>query len=401
MILTALCAFVISAMKRLLLVHYGEIGLKKGNAPYFIAKLRDRIKIKLEKKFRLTFDVHHSLRRFLIELPEDFVEAEYSLILKKIFGIKSYKFVYEGDFDIAELGRQIWDNLPQSEAENFRVKVKRSMLLECSSIEAERELGAILLRSGLDLKVKLKGADLVIDVEFLNGHGYFSYHTYPGTGGLSANSQGKLISLISAGIDSPVASYQMMKRGARVIFAHFHGYPYTGRDEMEQVKELVEILSDFQFDTKLYMLPLGQVQKAISLVAEIPDKIRTVLYRRMMLRIAQEISRLEKANGLITGDCFGQVASQTPENMFAIDNAVHVPVFRPLIAYDKEDIIEVSEKIGTFGISKLPCKESCTMFAPEHPELRATVYDVERYEKLFDVDMWVKKVLTEAEIITF
>ncbi len=388
-------------MKRFLLIHYGEIGLKKGNADYFIGKLRNRIKVKLEKKFRITFDVKHTLRRFMIELPEDFVESEYVKIVDRIFGIKNYKFVFEGVSDVFELAKQIWGKLPELDAETFRVKVKRSMKMDRSSIESEREIGAVLLRNGIDLKVKMKGADLVVDVEFLNEHGYFSYKTYMGAGGMSANSQGKLISLISAGIDSPVASYQMMRRGARVIFAHFHGYPYTGQDEMEQVKELVEILSDYQFDTKLYMLPFGQVQKAISLVPEIPDKVRTVLYRRMMLKIAEVISRKEKANGLITGDSFGQVASQTPENMFTIDNAVNIPVYRPLIAYDKEEIISVSEKIATFGISKLPCKESCTIFAPEHPELKANVFDVEKCEEYLDIGMWVQKVLEEAEIIIF
>lgn len=389
-------------MKRFLLIHYGEIGLKKGNAPYFIGKLRDRIKIKLEQEFRLTFDVKHTLRRFMVQLPEDFVESEYVVILDRIFGIKNYKFVYEGEKDLLLLGEEVWQNMPSlDKVETFRVNVKRSMAMDFSSVEMEREIGAILLRKGIGLKVQMKGADLVVGVEFLNEHGYFSYKTYPGTGGMSANSQGKLISLMSAGIDSPVASYQMMRRGARVIFAHFHGYPYTGQDEMEQVKELVEILKDYQFDTKVYMLPFGQVQKAISLILEIPPKVRTVLYRRMMLRIAQEISRKEKANGLITGDSFGQVASQTPENMFTIDDAVNVPVYRPLIAYDKEDIIAVSEKIGTFDISKLPCKESCTMFAPEHPELKANVFDVKRYEEYLDVDMWVKKILAEAEVIIF
>lgn len=388
-------------MKRYILVHYGEIGLKRANADYFIGKLKKHLKTKLEKRFKAVFRVRHTLRRFLIEIPGDFVESEYVEVLMRIPGIRNFKFVYGGSVDIEDLGKEIVSVLPKDLPGSFRVKAKRSMDLPFKSNVAEREIGAIVLRSGFEVPVKMKGADLVINIEFFNDSGFFSFKTYEGIGGLSANSQGKLVATISAGIDSPVASFLMMKRGARVIYVHFHGHPYTPPDEKEQVEDLVKILSDFQFDTKLYLVPFGQFQKAVGTTLEIPAKIRTIIYRRMMLRVASAINKKEQAKGIVTGDSFGQVASQTAENMFVIDEAANVPVYRPLVGLDKEDIIKISERIGTFEISKLPCKDSCTMFMPRKPELAANVFDTLKFEKFLDMEMWLSKMLEEAEVKFF
>ncbi len=390
-------------MKQFLLIHYGEIGLKKANAEYFIEKLRKRIKLRFEKRFKETFVVKHTLRRIMVTMPDYFVESEYVEVLYKIFGIKNFKFVFAGSVDLEKLGDEIVNLLPKFDIlpSNFRVVAKRSMVLPFKSSDAEREIGAIVLRSGFDVPVKMKGADFIIDIEFFNCIGFFSFNTYRGLGGLSGNSQGKLISTISSGIDSPVASWLMMRRGARVIFVHFHGYPYVDKDEMEQVEQLVEILSDYQQDTKLYLVPFGQFQKAIGTCLEIPSKIRTILYRRMMLRVSSLIARKEAANGIITGDCFGQVASQTPENLFVVDQASNIPVYRPLIGFDKEEIISLSEKIGAFEISKLPCKDSCTIFMPKKPELKANLTDTLNLEKNLDMAMWEKKLLADSEIKIF
>jgi thiamine biosynthesis protein ThiI len=392
-------------MKRLLIVHYSEIGLKLGNTSYFLGKLRNALKIRLEKKFRKTFSVIHVLKRFMICLPDDFDELEYSDVLQKIFGIKNFKFVYEGSVDVKKLGNQIWKNLPKyvfdKKPKSFRVKVKRSMILPCKSFEMERDLGAVLIDKGLDIKVNLTEPEFVVDVEFFDDHGYFSFKKYNGAGGLPSNSQSKLVSLLSAGFDSPVAAYQMMRRGARVIFVHFHGYPYTGKEEMEQVEDLVKILSGYQFDTKLYLVPYGKVQREIATNLDVPAKIRTVLYRRTMIRIAEEICKKEQAKGLVTGDNYGQVASQTPENIFAIHEASSVPIFTPLISFDKEDIIKIARKIGTHDVSMLPCKDTCTMFAPKTPELKANVRNVLEYEKKIDVEKLVTGALNGCEVKYF
>lgn len=391
-------------MKRYLIIHYGEIGLKKANKDYFVNKLKKRIKTVLEQEFRETFVVQHILSRIVVRLPAVFDEEKYAVLIGRIFGIKNFKFVYAGSIDLEELGSQIWDNLSTDlleSVETFCVRAKRAMILPYKSFDAERELGAILLGKGLDKKVRLKGPDMQIDVEYFNDCGYFSYKKYIGVGGLSPNSQGKLVCLMSSGIDSPVAAYRMMRRGARVIFVHFHSYPYSDRDEMEQVEELVGILGKYQFDTKLYLVPFGDFQKAVGSCSEIPGKIRVVLYRRMMLRIAEKIAKKEHAKGLITGDSFGQVASQTPGNMFAIHAVSKIPLYQPLIGYDKEEVIKISEEIGAFAISKLPCKDSCSMFMPRVPELDADVYDVEEYEKNLPINDWIEKALNESEVSFF
>ncbi len=391
-------------MKRYLLVHYGEIGLKLGNKDYFVKKLIRALKLRLKKKFGKSGNIDHFLGRLMIPLEEDFDEREYVDVVEKIFGIKNFHFVFAGSADVDKLGEEIWENLPKWEKENrpksFRVKVKRAMKMPFSSIESERKLGSVLWEKGLNMKVKLKGADFIVYVEFFNDYGYFSFKKYDGSGGLSSNSQGKLISLISSGIDSPVSSYMMMRRGARIIFVHFHGYPWTDKEESEQVKDLVQILSEYQADTKLYLVPFGDIQREIALNFDVPAKIRTVLYRRIMLKIAEKIAFKEKAKGLVTGDSFGQVASQTPENIFAIHECSQIPLFQPLIGFDKEDVIRLAEKIGTFEISKLPCKDTCSMFMPKSPELKANIHDVIKYEENLPVEKWIEDSIQKSELLS-
>jgi len=394
-------------VNRFILIHYSEIGLKKSNKEYFVRKLRDQIKYRLEQKFHETFKIMHILSRLFIPLEFPFDEKEYVDVLKKIFGIKNFQFVYEGSLNIEKLGLEIWENMPDvlktDEVKNksFCVRAKRSQLMETGSFESEGMLGEILLKKGIGMSVKMKESDFVFNVEFLNEAGYFSYLKYSGMGGMSGQSGDKLVSLISAGIDSPVASFRMMKRGARVIFAHFHAYPYTDMSEIDNVKKLVEILSGYQFNTRLFLLPFGDIQKKIATNLDIDPKIRVVLYRRFMLRIAEKIARKVKAKGLITGDSYAQVASQTAQNLFAIHDVTTIPLFQPLISFDKEDIVSQAKAIETFDISKLPCNDTCSMFSPEHPELKASVYDLADIEKNLPVEKWVNEVLDNAEIIDF
>ncbi len=391
-------------MKKHLLIHYGEIGLKLGNKDYFVSKLTDAVKDRLKTEFGRNFVVKHSLSRLLISLDDDFDEERGIEVLKKIFGIKNFSFVFEGTPKIGKLGEEIWDKFPNfSESDSgapqsFKVKVKRSMKVPFTSVEMERGIGAFLLGKGLNMKVKLKDPDFTVHIELFNEKAFFSFKKYEGAGGLSPGTQGKLIATLSAGIDSPVAAYKMMRRGARVIFVHFHGYPYTDKDEMEQVQELTEILGEYQTNTKLYLVPFGFIQKNISTNTEIPARVRTILYRRMMLRIAEKICFKERAKGLITGDNFGQVASQTPENIFAIHDVTTVPLFQPLIGFDKEEIIDVAKKIGTFEVSKLPCKESCTMFMPKSPELRAKIEELRECEKNLPIEEWVLEAIREMKV---
>lgn len=387
-------------MKRYLLVHYGEIGLKRSHETYFAKKLKDFLRNKLQERFRLPFRLIETLGRLLIPLPEGFVESEYSEIIHEVFGVQNYAFVWAGSIDVDELSQQIFNNLPELDVDaSFCVRVKRSQLHTYGSSEAEREIGAQLLRAGIDRKVKMKNPSLQIEVEFFNDTGFFFFKKHDGPGGLPINTSGKLLSLISAGFDSPVASYRMMRRGARVSFVHFHSYPYSDKEEQDQVKELVKLLSRFQFDTRLFLLPFGKVQKDIASRSEVPASYRTVVYRRMMMRIASRLAVKEKARGLITGDNLGQVASQTLENLFAVNEVLDIPLYQPLISFDKEHIIAEAEKIGTAEVSSRPCKDTCVMFSPRKPEVRSSVYDLREYEKDLPIEDYIQEVLSGAELI--
>lgn len=394
-------------MQRFLLIHYGEIGLKKSNQNYFVEKLKRDLRMRLQHSFRLPVSILHSLGRLVVKLPEDFElsdEEKYAEVVGKIFGIKNFKFTYRSGIDFEKLGEEIFGLLPDFSdglPGSFRVNVKRSMTLDLKSVDIERLIGGMLVDRGFDVPVNLRAAEFIVDIEIFNQHSYFSFKTYRGVGGMAPLSQGKLVSLLSSGIDSPVASYLMMRRGARVVLVHFHGYPYTDAEEMENVKGLAKILAGYQWETKLYLLPFAQVQKAIATNLEIPGKVRTILYRRLMLRIAQKVAKKEHAKGLITGDVFGQVASQTPENIYSIHDATSIPLLQPLIAYDKEEIVKIAERIGTFEISKLPCKDTCTMFAPKKAEIKSNVYDIRLFEQQIDTEFWVNKVLAEAETLIF
>jgi tRNA uracil 4-sulfurtransferase len=392
-------------MKRELLIHYGELGLKGENKQYFVKKLKEFLRAKLQKFSEGDFSIIETLGRIMIPLLPDFDEDKYVEILSAVPGVKNFQFVYTGPIEFEKLGKKIWKELePQlndMSGDSFRVKVKRSQLYPKKTPEIERELGAVLLRNGIDRKVKMKGADLEVNVELFNETGFFSFKKYKGLGGLPSNTGSKLICMLSSGIDSPVAAYKMIKRGARVIFLHFHAYPYADLNQMEHVKELVEILSKYQFDTKLYMVPFGEIQKKIAVTKEIPAKYRVVLYRRLMFRIAEKFAKKNRAKGLVTGENFGQVASQTAENMFAIQECTSIPIYQPLISMDKEEIINEAEKIGTFEISKLPCDDTCTMFSPKKPVLKADPYDLRKLEEFLLVEEMVEKAFEETEVIEF
>jgi len=392
-------------MKTYLLVHYGEIGLKGKNREYFVKRLGKQIRERLSLAFYRKISITHTLGRFLVKNVKE--DDNYQVVLKRIAGIKNFHFVYEGASGIEKLAEDIWGVWGKSwkkkfpDAKTFCVRVRKAQNMSYKSFEAERDIGAILLQKGIGLKAKMKDPDVEIYMEVFSNHGYFSFKKNFAMGGMPANTAGKFIAMLSAGIDSPVAAYKMMKRGARMIFVHFDGYPYTDDAEREHVKELVKILSDFQYDTKLFIVPFGKLQKTIATNMEIPSKYRTVLYRRFMVRIAERICKREGAYGIVSGDNLGQVASQTAQNMFAVHAVTSVPMYAPLIGYDKEEIVQVAREIGTFEISKLPCKDTCSMFTPKSPELNAKVYDLKKVEETLDIDKIVDECVKGAEVIKY
>ncbi|TAJ25344.1 MAG: tRNA 4-thiouridine(8) synthase ThiI, partial [Nitrospirae bacterium] len=210
---------------------------------------------------------------------------------------------------------------------------------------------------------------------------------------------GKVACLISGGIDSPVAAYRMMKRGCRAVFVHFHGRPYVSRASEEKVREIVALLTQYQLSSRLHLVPFGDIQRQI--VLDAPAPFRIVLYRRMMVRIAEELARRERCWALVTGDSLGQVASQTPENLGVVEDAAQLPLLRPLIGMDKIEITGEAEKIGTFETSIEPDQDCCKLFVPPHPSTKTHLDHIKKVERGLDIDALVKQGLEKAELAEF
>ncbi|MEK6569767.1 MAG: tRNA 4-thiouridine(8) synthase ThiI, partial [Bacteroidota bacterium] len=217
----------------------------------------------------------------------------------------------------------------------------------------------------------------------------------PGPGGLPVGVSGKVVALLSAGFDSPVASYQVMKRGAEVIFVHFHSYPFISRDSIDQARSLAKILTTYQFHSRLHLVPFAETQQVI--VANTPAALRVILYRRMMVRIAEAIAKKEVAKGLVTGESLGQVASQTLRNMRIIDEVAGIPIFRPLISFDKGEIIDAAKRIGTYEISSAPYDDCCSFLLPRNPSTWAKSEEVAQAEKSLDVGKLVEQTIANTQ----
>jgi thiamine biosynthesis protein ThiI len=222
-----------------------------------------------------------------------------------------------------------------------------------------------------------------------------------GSGGLPVGTSGRVAVLLSAGIDSPVAAARMMRRGARATLIHFHSQPFTDASSARNAEEIARTLTERQFDSNLYLVPLAPSQQQI--VTEAPEELRTILYRRMMMRIASEIARRDGAQALVTGDSLGQVASQTLENLAVVEAAATMPVLRPLVGRDKTEIIEEARALGTFDVSSAPCQEACVLFEPKSPATKARLRDVERAESTLDLETMTKEAADAAElrVLTF
>jgi thiamine biosynthesis protein ThiI len=217
-----------------------------------------------------------------------------------------------------------------------------------------------------------------------------------GPGGLPSGTSGKVVVLLSGGLDSPVAAWKMIKRGCKAVFVHFHSFPYTNRESQEKARQIAALLAHHQLESRLYLVPFAEVQRRI--MVDTPLNTRVILYRRYMLRLAAEIARRERARVLVTGDSVGQVASQTIENIDVISRAVDMPILRPVIGEDKLEIVDLARRIGTYDISIQPDQDCCSLFVPKHPETRARLQSIEDSESRLDVAGVMKEALAAAEV---
>lgn len=265
-------------------------------------------------------------------------------------------------------------------------------------MEVARDVGAAVCEE-TGKKVSLEDPDITVYLELLSKEVYYAINKIQGPGGMPVGVSGKVACLISGGIDSPVAAYRMIKRGCRALFIHFSGRPLVSRASEEKVRELVQMLTQYQYYSRLYVVPFGEIQREI--VAQAPAPYRIVMYRRLMVRIAGELAGRERCWGLVTGDSLGQVASQTPENLSVIEETAELPILRPLIGMDKIEITDQAQRIGSFATSIEPDQDCCSLFTPPHPSTRTRIDDIRKVEQGFDIGALVKQGLDKAELSEF
>ena len=364
-----------------LIVRYHEIALKGRNRRFFVEKLADNLRQVLSDLPGVTVQPVSS--RIAVQLPD---EAPWETVrerVESVFGVANFSRTGEVPADLEALKRAAVEGLQGARFGSFRVTTRRSdKSFPRSSAEIDRELGAAV-HTATGVRVDLEHPELTLWVEVLRDRILYSFDKHAGPGGFPVGSSGRVLALVSGGIDSPVAAWRMMKRGCRVVLAHFHAFPLLDRSTIDKTRELARILTRWQLRTRLLQVPFGPVQQAV--VAACPAPLRVVLYRRFMLRIAEGLARRHRARALVTGESLGQVASQTLDNMVAIGAATRAPVLRPLVGMDKEEITAQARRIGTFAVSTLPDQDCCQLFVPRHPATAARLEHVARAEEALDV----------------
>jgi thiamine biosynthesis protein ThiI len=378
-------------------VHYQEIALKGNNRPWFVARLARNLR--LATKGAGVREVRVLMGRIELVLDDT---AEWSAVRERVatvFGIANFARAGTAPLDVAAVADAILADLGDVQTASFRVSARRAdKRFPLTSPQIEREVGG-RIREAKGWTVDLARPQLTIHVEALTDAAFYYFGKEPGAGGLPAGTSGRVACLLSGGIDSPVAAWRMMRRGCRVLFVHFHSYPILSRASQEKARELVALLTRYQYDSRLFLVPFGEIQQRV--VLGVAPPLRVVVYRRLMLRIAEAIGRRHRAQALVTGDVVGQVASQTLENMAAINSVVTLPVLRPLVGMDKDEITAEAERLGTYPISIIPDQDCCTLFTPRHPATKARLADVERAEAALDIDAMVNQAVASAAIEEF
>jgi len=386
-----------------IVVHYHELWLKGGNRRFFLGKLFRALRQSLHGIPVLRIEQPGD--RFLVRLGPGAPLDEAKRRIERVLGIAYYAVARPVERNIDALCNAAWEEVEPLSFGTFAVRAKRSdKSFPQTTMEIEAIVGRYLLErlraSRRGARVQLKDPELTCYVEITPGPLLVYARKIPGTGGLPANTAGRLTCLLSGGYDSAVAAYHMMKRGAHLSFVHFYG---TGADPGESsvhvARGLVRTLVPYQFGAKLYRVPFEAIQREILRYA--PEGTRILLYRRMMLRISEVLARRERALALVTGDSLGQVASQTLRNLVAVEEATRMPVLRPLIGTDKAEILATARKIGTYDISSEPFHDCCPVFMPRAPALSATPEQLMQGEAGLDIGALVAQGLRGTTTETF
>ncbi len=384
------------------LVHYHEIGLKGNNRSTFEHKLIDNLRATLKGLPVSSVEriSGHLLVRLAPAADYDAAMTVYGRI-RQTPGVARVSFARCCEVSSEQYCEAAYLELAASgDFESFKVDSRRSNTnIALNSLDLNREVGSYLCERFPDKVVRMKGQDRTVHVYVIQGSVYVYVKTDEGVGGLPVGSAGKVISLLSSGIDSPVASWRMLRRGAIVVGLHFSGRPQTSDTSEWLVQDIIEKLSPAGGFGRLYVVPFGDIQRRIA--RAVPDDLRIIMYRRMMFSFACRLSAIEHAKALVTGESLGQVASQTLENIMAVDEMSTIPVFRPLIGSDKREIMAEAERLGTLEISNQKAADCCTLFMPRSPETHVRLSEAHEVWDSFDHEAMLDEMMDLLEYRSF
>jgi tRNA uracil 4-sulfurtransferase len=380
-----------------IIVHYQEIALKGNNRPWFIARLARNLRLATSDLGVREVRVLMGRIEVLLDENRDWLPVRDRIA--RVFGVANFAQAGRAALDVDAIAQAILADLGDRSPRTFRVSARRAdKRFPLTSPELEREVGG-RIKEARNWVVDLSRPELTIHVEALSSEAFYSFGKELGAGGMPVGVSGRVACLLSGGIDSPVAAWRLMRRGCRVLLVHFHSYPILSRASQEKVRELARLLAGFQFHSRLFLVPFGEIQQQVTLSVAPP--LRVVIYRRLMMRIAEQIALQNRAQALVTGEVVGQVASQTLENLASINSVVTMPVLRPLIALDKDEITAEAQRLGTYEISIIPDQDCCTLFTPRHPATKARTADVERAEATLPVADIVQRAVAAAAMEDF
>jgi thiamine biosynthesis protein ThiI len=378
---------------RYLIGRYHEVALKGQNRWRFTAQVKRNL-LQIMGDYRLGA-IRSEGPRLLAELPDELDDATAIQRGALLFGLQNFTLSRSVAPDLTTIEREVLDAVKGTSARSFAVRTRReNKRFPMTSMEIDREIGAAVKRA-LDIAVDLENPELTINIEVFADRAFVAAGKHQGAGGLPVGVSGRAVALLSGGIDSPVAAYRMMRRGLSLDYVHFHSYPLLSRTSQDKVRELAAHLARYQGRATLLLVPFGMLQREI--VARVRRPLRVVLYRRFMMRIAGAIGAQTGAQAMVTGESLGQVASQTLDNMQVIERAAPMPLLRPLVGMDKNEIVEQARRLGTFETSIIPDQDCCTLFVPRHPETHARRDEVDAAETALDIDRIVKEAVDGAE----
>jgi thiamine biosynthesis protein ThiI len=380
-----------------IVVHYQELALKGKNRPWFLGRLVRHLRHAVSD-LDVTA-VRALMGRIEIVLGPTAPLEAVSDRIRHTFGVANFSLAGRSTLDIESMAQAILRDLGDRSCRTFRVSARRAdKRFPMTSPQIEREVGG-RIKEVKGWTVDLEDPELDIRLELLTDQAFYFFGKDRGPGGLPTGTAGRVACLLSGGIDSPVAAHRMMKRGCTVTFVHFHSYPILSRASQEKVRELVTLLTKWQHRSRLYLVAFGEIQQQV--VLSVPGPMRVVVYRRLMLRIAERIARQRHCQALVTGDVVGQVASQTLENLAVVGSVATLPLLRPLIAMDKDEITAEAQQLGTYPISIIPDQDCCTLFTPRNPMTRSKLHEVEAAELNLSIEESVERAVTQAAVEDF